>query len=208
MEVNCESNINYHDVMLTCLGNNVKDTTSTTQGYSDVAVQSDRMYAARLATPLIVDVYDNRTWQLLWEIPTPCRLREDYIYHTLQVTGDSLLLCCFNNSNLHAFSHSGKLLQTHGRSWREASKGDIMGKRASGDSVYGPGVLFGPRLCQVDDDGSALVADCHNDRFQVMRADGTWSVVGLDHIVDDPKAAVWCNMSLYVANDDKLVRFS
>ena len=105
-------------------------------------------------------------------------------------------------------SHSGELLQTHGRSRREATDDGISGQTASGKPVYGPGVLCFPRLCQVDADGSALVADCFNDRLQVMRADGTWSVVELDQAVSLPVGAVWCNESLYVFNDNKLVKFS
>ena len=105
-------------------------------------------------------------------------------------------------------SHSGELLQTHGRSRDEATEDDIIGKTASGEPVYGPGVLYRPRLCQVDDDGRALVADQGNHRFQVMRADGTWSVVDLDQAVSNPLGAVWYNLSLYVISTDTIVRYA
>ena len=105
-------------------------------------------------------------------------------------------------------SHSGELLQTHGRSRREATDDGICEQTTSGDPVYRPAVLYRPRLCQLDADGSALVIDCNNDRLQVMSADGTWSVVKLDQAVSYPKGAVWCNGSLYAAYEGNIGRFS
>ena len=106
--------------------------------------------------------------------------------------------------------HSGELMQTDGRSRDESTEDGpaTIGHTVSGKPVYCPGVLCGSRLCQVDVDGSALVADRNNDRLQVMRADGTWSVVDLDQPVSYPAGAVWCNASLYVANYEYISRFS
>ena len=105
-------------------------------------------------------------------------------------------------------SHSGELLQTHGRSWRKATNDDITGQTSLGEPVDAPGVLFGPLLCQVDDEGSALMADWGNQRLQVMRADGAWSVVDLDQAVGGPQGAVWCSPSLYVVNNGIFVKYS
>ena len=153
------------------------------------------MYAARLGIPHTVDVYDSSTWRRLREIPTPCCSATEFSPHTLQVTDDHILVCCFDEDELHVLSHSGELLQT-----------------TSGEPMNAPGVLRSPYLCQVDAEGSVLVADKANDRLQVMAADGTWSVVDLDQTVTHPMGAVWYKMSLYilirVANDTKIVTFS
>ena len=194
--------------MVTILGKHVKDTATSTHGYRDVAVQSGLVYATKIARPHPVDVYDSSTWRRLREIPTPCCSAEDLSGHTLEITDDRILLCCFRKGKLHVLSHSGELLHTHGRSRREATKVDIVGQTMSGQPVYGPGVLQWPRLCQVDDEGSVLVADCWNDRLQVMRADGTWRVVDLDQPVSDPRGVALCKASLYVAGKYNIARFS
>ena len=167
------------------------------------------MYAARIQQPHAVDVYDGRTWGRLREIPTPCCSAVAYSNHTLHVTDDRILLCCRNENKLQVLSHSGELLQTHGRSRDEATHDDdIIEQTASGEPRYGPGVLDGPRLCHVDAEGSALVADTHNDRLQVTRADGTWGVVDLNTKFVQPTAAVWWDASLYVARDAKIAKYS
>ena len=168
------------------------------------------MYATERARPQSVHVYDISTWRRLREIPIPCCSAEDNSIHTLQVTDDRILLCCYDKNKLHVLSHSGELLQTHGRSRSEATEDDIIGQTASGKQVYSPGVLHGPLLCQVDVEGSAIVADCYNDRLQVMRADGTWSIVDLrvEQDVGRIKGALWCNGSLYVARNRTIVRYS
>ena len=168
------------------------------------------MYAVRDARPYTVDVIDSNTWLPPREMSLPCCSKASYsnYLHTLHVSDDRILLCCREKDKLHVLSHSGELLQTHGRYWEEATDDDIVGQTASGEPVYGPVVRWGPRLCQVDDDGSALVADYVHDRLQVMEADGTWSVIELDQVVRHPKTAVWCNASLYVASEYVLARFS
>ena len=191
-------------------GEDVKEV-KTHVSYQDVAMQSGLVYAtsdASQSRPHAVHVYDRSTWCRLWEIPSPCCSAEHDNWHTLHVSDDRILLCCDNKDKLYVLSHSGELLQTHGRSRREATGDDIIGQTASGEPVYGSGVLFYPRLCQVDAEGSALVCDRRHHRFQVMRADGTWSVVKLDQPVRGRRGAAWCNASLYVANNNAIVRFS
>ena len=166
------------------------------------------MYAARLKKPYPVDVYDISTWRRLRQISTPCCSAVDYSGHMLHVSDDHILICCWHN-RLQVLSHSGELLQTHGRSRDEPSEDDIIERQTMSDEPrYGPGVLDGPRLCHVDAEGSALVADTHNDRLQVMRADGTWSVVDLNTKFVQPTAAVWWDASLYVARDAKIAKYS
>ena len=190
------------------LGRDVQDTVTAAYGYHDVTVQRSLVYATRSASPQTVDVYDSSTWRRLRAIPTPCCAAENYSCHTLHVSDDRILLCCYFKHKLYELSHSGELLRTHGRSRDEATEDGIIGQTAAVEPVCNPGILSGPLLCQMDVEGSALVTDWGNRKLKLMRADGTWSVVDLDQTVRKPVAAVWCNASLYVANDDKIVRFS
>ena len=161
------------------------------------------MYSARVHSPRAVDVYDSNNW---------CRLKEItggiYRPQALHVTDERILVCCSDNRKLYAINHSGELLQIYGRSKREATDDDIIEHTRFGEPVYGPGVLDNPCLCQVDDDGSALVAEKFENILKVMRADGTWSVVQIHQALSRPKGAVWCNASLYIANNGNIVRFS
>ena len=176
------------------------------------------MYATKRTGPHhTVDVYDSSTWRRLREIPTPCCSAVDNSSrHKLHVSDDRILLCCETKAKLHVLNcQSGELLQTHGRSVIEARVEDnnsTIGQTGSGRRVqqqWGPGVLHGPRLCQVDADGSVLVADSYNQRLQVMQADGTWNVVDVDdRTLSFPRAAVWINESLYVANYGAIARYS
>ena len=193
--------------MIKILGDKRKEIVTTTRGYFDVTVQSGLVYATRQGRPHTVDVYDSSTWERLREIPTPCCSAEDYSLHTLQVTDDRILLCCSKEEKLRVLSHLGELLHTHGHPKRKAFV-DSIGKIVPLFPVYGPGVLWRPRLCQVDLEGSALVADWANCRLQVMRSDGTWSVVSLDQTAVYPQAAIWFDASLYVACSGKITRFS
>ena len=143
----------------------------TTHGYNDVAVHNNLVYAVRCKAPYTVDVIESKSWLRLRKMSSPCCPEESYSPHTLHVSDDRILLCCYTEDKLQVLSHSGELLQNHGRSRREATEDDITGKTATGDPVYDHGVLSGPYLCQVDDEGSAFVVDCVNDRLQVMRAD-------------------------------------
>ena len=178
---------------------------SKSQAYFDVAVHNNLVYAVGSARHHTVDVYDSSTWRRLRKMSTPCCSKNNLSLHTLNATDDRILLCCCDKDKLHVLSHSGELLQTHGRSRREATDDDIIGQTESGKPVYRPGVFYGPLLCQVDAEGSALVADCGNNRLQVMRADGTWSVVELGQAMSYPRGAVWCNASLYVVNYRKII---
>ena len=200
------------------LGKDVKQTVKSTGGYRDVAVHSGLVYAASEAWPQTVNVYDSSTWrrQLREKTPTPCCSAGAVVSrHTLQVSDDRILLCCWNKNKLHVLSRdSGELLQTHAAAdlmRQAATDADVRRggtTTSAGKHVYVAGVLCGPHLCQVDAEGSALVADEGNHILQVLRPDGTWSVVKLDQIVNRPIGAVWCNPSLYVASDEKLVIFS
>ena len=166
------------------------------------------MYAVSSTYQLKVDVYDAATWSPIREIIIPCSCPKYYGTHLLQVTDDRILLSCSDKRQLYVLSHSGELLQTHGRSGRRTTEDDIIGQTTSGRPVYGSCVLDSPTLCQVDNEGSALVVDEFNHRFLVMKTDGTWSVVDVNQDLNFLMGAVWRNGSLYVATYDKIVRLS
>ena len=65
--------------------------------------------------------------------------------------------------------------------------------------LYEPGVLRVPYVCRSDADNSVLIADRDDNRLQVMRADGQWSVVELGERIDNPRAALWWNHEFFVA---------
>ena len=132
--------------------------------------------------------------------------RYKFCNHTLHVSADRILLSCYDTAKLYTLNHHGEVQQTHGRSSIDCHQVDIIGTRESGKFMYVPAVLARPRLCQVDAEGSVLVADPLNDRIQVMRADGTWNV--LDLAAEYYIGAVLCDMALYVALDSKVLRVS
>ena len=120
------------------------------------------------------------------------------------------------------FSHSYEFMPIHRSFWMQDSEADDESVAAkTGTPVYGPGdVMYWHCPCeysidelnadvetmhrpvQVDAKDSTLVVDFRNDRLEVMRADGTWSVIDLDRTGRRLMGAVWCNASLYVANND------
>ena len=56
-------------------------------------------------------------------------------------------------------------------------------------------------LCQEDDDGAMLVADCLNDRLQVMDGRQMSSIVNMHPAVYRPRGAVYVNDVIYVISD-------
>ena len=185
------------------------DIITTSEGYRDVAVQTGIVFATNRASPHRVHVYDSSTWRRLREIPVPCCSAEPYSLHTLHALDDRILLCCFTKEKLYLLSHSGELLQTHGRSRREATADDIIGQTAFGKPMYRAGILSGPRLCQVDAGGSALVADRFHPRLQLMRSDGKWTILDLTFgpEMGGIEYAIWCGETLYVVSTIGKVNF-
>ena len=77
----------------------------------------------------------------------------------------------------------GELLQTH----------VAPGRRGAGQSKN-------RYICDDDDDGSVLIADCGNNRLQVMSEQGEFNVLQLKPPVSVPRSAVLFNNQLYLTS--------
>ena len=105
---------------------------------------------------------------------------------TLSVMNNQIKCCSSKDNKIAVYSLRGELLQTYGTHGR-------------GDA----GLLNYPLICADDDDGSVLIADHDNDRLQVMREQGEFSVLQLQPPVSLPCSAVLINNKLYVTSADK-----
>ena len=95
--------------------------------------------------------------------------------------------CCYTaSSKLLVCSTSDGRQQTHGA-------------YGSGDA----GQFSWPYVCYADDDGNVLIADCYNERLQVMNKQGEFSVLRLQPYVSQPRSAVLFKGHLYVTSFDK-----
>ena len=97
---------------------------------------------------------------------------------TLSISNNQLKCCSYAIGSIKVYSLSGDLLLTH-----TASNTDQ---------------FYRPIISDDDDDGSVLIADCYNDRLQVMSEQGEFSVLQLQPPVSKPRSAVLFNNHLYV----------
>ena len=102
---------------------------------------------------------------------------------TLSVRNEQIKCCSASDSQIAVYSLSGELLQTHG-------------ERGRGNA----GRLKYPYICTDDDDGSVLIADCQNNRLQVMSEQGEFSVLQLQPPVSQPRIAILFNNQLYMTS--------
>ena len=102
---------------------------------------------------------------------------------TLSITNTQLKCCSRGDDTIKVYSLSGELLQMYGTSGRG-----------------GAGNLRRPRISDDDDDGSVLIADCGNDRLQVMSEQGEFSVLQLRPPVSRPTSAVLFNNHVFVTS--------
>ena len=107
---------------------------------------------------------------------------------TLIISNIQLKCCSHGDDTIKVYSLSGELLQTY----------DAHG---NGDA----GQLDGPYISDDDDDGSVLIADCGNNRLQVMSEQGEFSVLQLQPPVPQPRSAVLFNNNLYVTSYNKRI---
>ena len=102
---------------------------------------------------------------------------------TLSISNNQLKCCSAKDGTIEVHLPGGKLLQTYGA-------------RGSGDA----GQLLAPYITDDgdDNDGSVLIADCGNDRLQVMSEQGEFSVLQLQPTVSRPCRAALFNNQLYI----------
>ena len=104
----------------------------------------------------------------------------------LRVINNDVICSSGTNSEIHAYSLNGELLQAHGTP-------------GSGEA----GRFSKPYICDVDTAGSVLIADRDNNRLQVMSEQGEFRVLELQPEVSKPVSAVLFNGHLYVTSGDK-----
>ena len=102
---------------------------------------------------------------------------------TLGISNNLLYVCSILDDRKDAYTLSGVFQFTTGKYGKEA-----------------PGELGGPRICNTDDSGAALIADYWNDRLQVLGASGQWNILQLDPSVKSPLGACLVNDTLYVGH--------
>ena len=94
---------------------------------------------------------------------------------------DRLTCSSSAHNEIQVYSLTGEFLQAHGRP-------------GSGEA----GRLDSLRICYVDTAGSVLIADCGNDRLQVMSEQGEFAVLDLQPEVSRPLSAMIFSGHLYV----------
>ena len=113
------------------------------------------------------------------------KLRFSAIGGTLRLRAGNNRLTCSNTAHheILVYSLSGKFLQAFSR-------------QGSGDA----GRLGSPIICDVDIEGSVLIADFDNNRLQVMSEQGEFRVLDLQPQVSQPESAVIFSGDLYVTS--------
>ena len=113
------------------------------------------------------------------------KLRFSAIGGTLRLRAANNRLMCSNTAHheIQVYSLSGELLQAFSRP-------------GSGDADR----FNSPIICDVDTDGCVLIADCDNDRLQVMSEQGEFRVLDLQPHISQPESAVIFSGDLYVTS--------
>ena len=153
--------------------------------FTSVVVHQDLVYAAECrdnqtrVLQLEVGTSSSPHWRQLRSIDHDFASKSQTL--TLSINSNQLKCCPWAENSIKVYSLSGELLQTYG----------TLG-RADAGQLYSP--------CISDDDGSVLIADCGNNRLQVMSEQGEFSVLQLQSPVPQPCSAVLFNNNLYVTS--------
>ena len=140
------------------------------------------LYAYEINLNTIKTYAYNRSWNTTTTIPSP--VMKDFI--TLSISNTAITICSENENKICTMNQAGNVLHIYGTS----------GSEAADELEY-------PSLCQEDDDGTLLVADYGNDRFQVRNKQGEWSIVIMEPAVKWPSWAAYVNGVVYVVSLDK-----
>ena len=148
------------------------------KGFFTGVVHHHRYYAVNRYTSTIhVFVYTSKWKQRYsWSVDT----RKGYT--SLGIANNQLYACLQDYHIINIFSLSG--LFKYGT-----------GSKGSG----GPGEFNSPLICATDTAGDVLIADYSNDRLQLLKANGQWSIVQLQPPVKNPWGACFMNETLYVS---------
>ena len=145
-----------------------------------------RFYAAKPET-YSIHVYENTNqWK---ECNSFSITAEPYHFITMCISSDLLYVCSSDDDKIDASTLNGVFQFS-------------AGKPGSG----APGELLLPYICATDTSGETLIADCGNNRFQVLSASGQWSILNLEPPIRSPMRACLVNGTIYVSdrNNDLL----
>ena len=163
----------------------VKARRITTGCFTSVVARQNQIYAADSNKKQTKVFQHNETvppeWLYLRSIYHKFSNRGPVI--TLSISNNQLKCCSAEDGVIKIYSLSGELLQTYGTPGRS----DV-------------GQLDCPFISDDDDDGSVLIADCGNNRLQVMSEQGEFSALQLQPPVSRPRRAVLFNTQLYVVS--------
>ena len=173
-------------------GDVIKDISNSL--YWRVAVHSCHCYAS-LWWSTQIDVYAYTDWQIVRSFQLP-GCHNLCIDHTLSVTEQHIKVCCSNRNILIILDHNVNVKAMHGPQIdiTEYSREEV----SHNEPVIS--MLSCPYLCQDDNEGNILVADCDNNRLLMYNAEGHVYNVTPQGILDNPKCAVYFNQRLYVGN--------
>ena len=107
-------------------------------------------------------------------------------YITLGISNELLYVSSFLDNKIDAYTLNGVFRFNAGN----------QGNRAAGEFRW-------PRICAADASGALLIADCYNDRLQVLSAMDYWSIVQLKPPVLEPASACLVDGTLYVSHQEK-----
>ena len=131
---------------------------------------------------ILVIQYDAATGRFIMGQRIPMNSYDHNPCNTIQTTKDHIYIGQYDIGKILKFTKSG---------------GDAVSSHGS----YGRGrdQLWSPRLCGADADGSLLIADQGNNRFQVLSHNGIWHTFGINGI-DMPRCTVIDNDVMYIAH--------
>ena len=148
-----------------CLSGNHTKTLLAGQ-FSDVSFHNNVLYALEQEEKVIYAFKQTvrNTWQEWKQIKlSNCTAKK---LDTMCVFEECIFISSSTSHSVCIFNINGRLLAQYGK---------------SGDDIAGMkgGLLKYPRLCGRHSSGQVLVADCFNERLQVLSTDGTWKVLHL-----------------------------
>ena len=147
--------------------------------YSGVIFHQNHLYATE-CNENEIHVFDHKRSVLIQTRTVKLRFSEPGGTLRIRAANNRLTCSTTTHHEILVYSLSGEFLQAYGRP-------------GSGDADR----LDSPIICDVDTAGNVLIADCDNDRLQLMSEQGEFCVLDLQPHVSHPESAVIFNGYLY-----------
>ena len=149
--------------------------------FTSVVIHEGQVFAATYPSPDI-NVYSYKhNWSTIRSFKALKGSMFDWI--TLSVKNNHLKWYSENEGRIRVYTLTGQLVQT-------------FGTKGSGDA----GQFKSPYICDDDEAGSVLIADCRSNRLQVMTEEGEFSLLQLQPPVSGPRSAALFNNQLYITS--------